>query len=117
MGLFTRHGMRERVIWVRSYAERLPDGQWVAFCVTFTLGAQGDSAAEVRQKLDAMIEDYLLDIQGQDAPYAAQLLARRAPLSFWLKYFWVVVRLKLRAFSGPRAPFVETFTYPVPQAC
>lgn len=110
--------MSSKVIWVRSYAERLPDGQWNAFCVTFNLGAQADTAEEVRRKLDAMIADYLCDVAAsKDVAYAEQFLRRRAPLYFWLRYWSVWLRLRLHAFSRRNQPFVETFTYPVPQAC
>jgi len=113
-----RNDMSGKVIWVRSYAERLPDGQWNAFCVTFNLGAQADTAEEVRRKLEAMIDDYLHDATaGDDAVYADQLLHRRAPIYFWLRYWSVWLRLRLHAFSRRHQPFVETFTYPMPQAC
>src|SRR5690348_10830890 len=95
MGNAARHDMRGKVIWVRSYAERLPDGQWQGFCVTFNLAAQANSAEEVRHKLDAMVEDYLWDAtEGADVAHAQALLARRAPLYFWVRYFSVWLRLK-----------------------
>ncbi|HEX5960976.1 MAG TPA: hypothetical protein VFY97_06985 [Rhodanobacteraceae bacterium] len=118
MGMATRHAMRSKVIWVRSYAERLPDGQWQGFCVTFNLAAQADSSEGVRAKLTAMIDDYLhAATQGPDAAHASVLLSRRAPLYFWLKYFYIALKLRVHAFSARRAPFVETFTFPAPQAC
>jgi hypothetical protein len=60
-------------------------------CLDFNLAAQGDSFEEAKSKLEAMIADYVYDaLAGEDKPYAAQLLARRAPLSFWLKYYFYV---------------------------
>jgi predicted RNase H-like HicB family nuclease len=72
---------------LKCYAEKEADC-WVAVCLDFNLAAQGDSFEEAKSKLEAMIADYIYDaLAGEDKPYAAQLLARRAPLSAWLKYY------------------------------
>lgn len=74
---------------VKCYAEQESD-YWVAMCLDFNLAAQGDSYDEVKAKLEAMISEYIYDaLVGEDKPYAAQLLTRRAPLSSWLKYYTV----------------------------
>lgn len=87
------------MIRVRGYAERQCD-QWVAVCLDFTLAAQADTLEEVRSKLDAQIEDYLYDaLQGDARAHAYQLLQRRAPLYFWLKYWSIWSRLRLPTFS------------------
>ena len=40
-----------------------------------------------------MIVGYLRDaLEGEDRPYAAQFLTRRAPLGFWLKYYLAKLR-------------------------
>lgn len=73
---------------LRCYAEKL-DGQWQAFCLDLCLAAQGDSLAEVRQKLEAMICHYVDDaLAGEDRAYADQLFSRRAPLKYWAKYYF-----------------------------
>jgi hypothetical protein len=72
---------------VRGYAEKVGN-QWQAFCLDFSLAAQGDTFAEVKDKLDAMVAEYVYDaLVGQDRDYAEQLLPRRAPLRHWLKYY------------------------------
>lgn len=109
--------MQDRTIWVRGYAERLPDGQWQAICVTFNLAAQGDSLPEVRRKLQAMVEDYIHDAtEGEDQAHCEYLLNRRAPLYFWAKY---VRALLLSRFyrRRKRKPFAQHFPYTAPQAC
>jgi len=48
-----------------------------------------DTFAEVKDKLDVMIAQYVYDaLVGEDREYAHQLLTRRAPLRDWLKYYW-----------------------------
>ncbi|MDD5578143.1 MAG: hypothetical protein PHY16_02540 [Methylobacter sp.] len=37
---------------------------------------------------------------GQDKPYAAQLLTRRAPLSFWLNYYLIKLKIALGTSAG-----------------
>lgn len=68
------------------YAEKKGD-QWQAFCIDLCLAVQGDSLEDVRQKLESMIVEYVEDaLAGEDKPYAAQLLTRRAPLRYQIKY-------------------------------
>jgi hypothetical protein len=49
---------------VRCYAEQVGD-QWQAFCLDLSLAAQGDTFAEVKDKLDAMVAEYLPRAMGQ----------------------------------------------------
>nr|VFK33614.1 MAG: hypothetical protein BECKMB1821G_GA0114241_11701 [Candidatus Kentron sp. MB] len=71
---------------LHCYAER-KDDLWQAFCLDLTIAAQGESFEEVRRKLAIMVKEYIDDaIEGEDQAYAKQLLTRRAPLRYWLKY-------------------------------
>ena len=80
---------------VKCYAEQEGDC-WVAVCLNFNLAAQGDSFEEVKTKLEAMIAEYVYDaLVGVDKPYASQLLTRSAPLSSWLKYQLIRLRIAL----------------------
>lgn len=90
--------MKPTQLILRCYAERVGD-QWQAFCLDFCLAAQGDTFQEVREKLEAMIAEYVYDaLSGEDKEYAEQLLARRAPLYDWLKYYWYSALVKTGAF-------------------
>lgn len=90
--------MRPNDLLLRCYAERLPDGQWQAFCLDLTLAAQADSWPEVSQKLNAMIFDYVHDaLVGKDKDFAHMLLTRRAPLKYWLKFYSFVLLSKFGA--------------------
>ena len=88
---------------VRCYAERV-HGQWQAFCLDLSLGAQADTFEEARQKLDAQIREYICDaVAGPDSAHVSALLTRRAPLRFWLKYWLIAVLSKVhRDHDEPR---------------
>lgn len=98
--------MNPQQLIVKCYAEQESDC-WVALCLNFNLAAQGDSFEEVKTKLEAMIADYVYDaLVGEDKPYAAQLLLRRAPFSSWLKYHFL--KLKIALFHSAEQVFDET---------
>lgn len=110
--------MRKHTIRVRSFAERLPDGQWQAFCVTFNLAVQADSLPEARRKLDKMVQDYIHDAtKGEDREHCEMLLRRRAPLYFWMKYLLTLFLVRVYKKRRQRKPFVQKFPYTVPQPC
>ncbi|WP_019864993.1 DUF1902 domain-containing protein [Methylovulum miyakonense] len=91
---------------IKCFAEQEAD-YWVAVCLDFNLAAQGDSFEEVKTKLEAMIAEYVFDaLAGEDKPYAAQLLSRHAPLSSWLRYYFI--KLKITLLHGAGRVFDET---------
>lgn len=91
---------------VKCYAEQ-EAAYWVAVCLNFNLAAQGESFEEAKAKLEGMITEYVHDaLVGEDKPYSAQLLSRRAPLSSWLKYYFIVVKVAL--CHGTERTFDET---------
>lgn len=79
---------------LHCYAERKHD-TWQAFCVDLTLAAQGDSYDDVRQKLESQICDYINDALSIDKVHARELLSRKAPLRYRLKYQFI----RLKHFS------------------
>jgi hypothetical protein len=83
--------MKPRQLFLRCYAEKVGN-QWQGFCLDLSLAVQGDTFAEVKDKLEAMIGEYVYDaLVGEDREYAEQLLTRRAPLRDRLKYYWYFV--------------------------
>jgi len=89
--------MKLTQLFLRCYAERVGD-QWQAYCLDLSLAAQGDTFAEVKDKLDVMIAEYVYDaLVGEDREYAHQLLTRRAPLRDRIKYYWYCVLSKAGA--------------------
>lgn len=102
----------EHVIWVRSYGERLPNGQWQAFCVTFNLAVQADSMREAQVKLQGMVDDYLKDAVAEKDPVQAKyLLSRRASPYFWAKYWLIWLKLRLSNFVKRPEPYISTYTF------
>lgn len=99
--------MKPVEILLRCYLER-KEGYWQAFCIDLCLAVQGDSQEEVKRKLHAQIHDYLSDIfEGEDRPYAAQLLSRKAPLSQIAKYHYISLICQLKRFKD-RCTFQDT---------
>lgn len=81
--------IRATDLMLRCYANK-HDKQWQAFCIDYSLAAQGTSFQEARQKLDDMICEYLYDaLAGEDQEFAEQLLNRKAPLSQIATYHWI----------------------------
>ncbi|HEY8508529.1 MAG TPA: hypothetical protein VIL32_09240 [Steroidobacteraceae bacterium] len=82
----------------------------------FGLAAQGDSFAEVKQKLEGMIQDYLYDaLVGEDREHALELLRRRAPWWVFARYYLSCLREALRDSMN-----VKTFIEPLglePKRC
>lgn len=80
---------------LRCYAVK-DEGVWVASCIDLSLAVQGDSFEEVKEKLEAMIGEYVYDATvGEDREYAGQLLTRKAPYPEIVKYYWYLLLLKL----------------------
>ncbi len=89
--------MKPKQLILRCYAEKKGNA-WQAFCLDLNLAAQDSSFARVRNRLHAQIASYVEDaVTGPDVVYADQLLSRKAPLSCWLKYYY------LRAVYGAGA--------------
>jgi len=107
--------MRAKKLMLRCYAE-CDGGLWMAFCLDFSLGCQGDSFEEVRAKLDAQIREYVYDaMAGEDKEHAGILLTRRAPLSYWLKYWYAGFRMWLAKETHARRPMAsQQFREPIP---
>jgi hypothetical protein len=70
---------------------------WQAFTLEFGLAAQGDSEADVKARLERMIESYLHDaLVGEDREHAEELMSRRATLDVRLKYYLAAAIAKIR---------------------
>lgn len=73
---------------LRCYAEPDPDGTWFAICLDLNLYARGDSYDEARTKLTQVTVAYLHEALERDVQYFEDLVPRRAPWIFWLRYLW-----------------------------
>jgi len=99
--------MRPNDLVLRGYIERDSDGSWFAICLELNLYARAGSAGEAREKLVKFIHDYVFSAVTKDKEHLRDLIPRRAPLPFWLKYycyrlaFWCGKHLKKVLFVEP----------------
>jgi hypothetical protein len=88
--------MKPRELLVKCLFERDGD-QWLGYCLDFTLVTQADSLPEAHRKLEEQVRSYVSDATvGEDREYAQDLLTRRAPLKYWLKFYAVLAQQALR---------------------
>ncbi|WGL63797.1 hypothetical protein QDX81_02025 [Pseudomonas sp. CW003PS] len=106
--------MKPIEILLRCYMEK-KNGYWQAFCIDLSLAVQGDTIEEVKGKLHEQIYDYLNDIfEGEDRPYASQLLNRKAPLYQRAKYHFYKLRHDISGrWDGIKNSFTFQDTLPV----
>jgi len=91
---------------------RYADRHWQAFCLDFDLAVPGETFAEMKDKLDAIIKDDVFDaLVGEDQTFAHQLLSRRAPVLEWVKYYLYAVFSWL---PRPGSPVFRFFDEPLP---
>lgn len=74
---------------LRCYAEREKDGSWFAICLDLNLTAQAGTAKEAKVKLHALINQYVREALTVDRKYLSDLLPRRAPFSFFVRYYFI----------------------------
>ena len=100
--------MKANQLVLRCYAEK-DDGSWFAICLDLNLYARGDTFEEAKVKLGNLISGYLKDAVTKDADYFSDLVPRKAPLGFWVRYFciWCLVRLH-------QATLARRFILPLP---
>lgn len=60
---------------------------WVAMSLEFGLAAQALTEQEAKAKLTAQIQDYYQEALTLDKAYQTQLLTRKAPLSWYIRYY------------------------------
>ncbi|UVT20103.1 MAG: DUF1902 domain-containing protein [Nitrospira sp.] len=73
---------------LRCYAEEEKDGTWFAICLDLNIYARGDSYEEARTKLNKLAICYLREAIEEDSQYFDDLVPRRAPLGFWMRYVY-----------------------------
>jgi len=87
--------MRPIDLKLRCYVQQEPDYSWFAVCIDLNLVAQGDTLEEARHKLHAIIGDFLLEAFTKDEQYFNDLVPRKAPIAFLLRYYWLSLLAKL----------------------
>lgn len=81
---------------LRCYAERDRDGTWFAICLPLNLYARGDSYEQARMKLHHLVRDYIKDALTVESEHIGDLVPRRAPAYFYLRYalIWCCVHFR-----------------------
>jgi predicted RNase H-like HicB family nuclease len=74
---------------LRCYAERDRDGSWFAMCIDLNLYARADSLRDAKRELSVIITEYVREALTVDKKYATDLLPRRAPFPFVLKFYFI----------------------------
>ncbi len=82
-------------------------GVFVAACLDLSLAAQADSMEEAMHKLELQINDYLEEAVS-DPKYAQDMIFnRKAPVSMWLKYWFIAFRMFFSRKQGRASLFSE----------
>lgn len=80
--------MHKSQLILRCFAQQDRDGSWFAMCVDLNLYARAGSLADVKEQLREMSAEYVREAIAEDQEYLADLICRRTPLRFWLRYYW-----------------------------
>lgn len=78
---------------LRCYARKEGD-HYVAMCVDLNVATQADSMEEVKKDLFDAIRGYLICVN-QLGDKGKHLLHRRAPLSYWMEYYTIMILQKI----------------------
>jgi hypothetical protein len=108
-------------IFVRVLIERTSDDRWQGFSLEYGLAVQGSSFADVRSRLERMIESYIHDaLVGEDREHADELMSRRATGSVYWKYYLAKALAGIRFGRGGDSDSHKTFKEPLalePRMC
>lgn len=108
--------MKPNELILRCYAEQ-DGGSWFAMCLDLNLYARGDSFEDARASLHAIIADYVYEALTKDSAHAEELLNRRAPLNFWLRYYCAKAILYTKGkLHMAKDAAITLFTEPLPVA-
>ena len=100
---FRYKSMKPQDLLLRGYAKIEPDGSWYAVCLDLNLFAEGDTSHQAQEKLHKMIEEYVQEAFTTDSQYFSDLIPRRAPVYFFLYYYYAVISHKIKkTFDGSR---------------
>lgn len=99
---------------LRCYLERESDGSWFAICLDLNITSQADSAKEAKDKLHTNIAKYVREALTVDKDYLEDLLPRRAPLYFFIRYYALKSIFMLRGISRQKRQAKRIFNEHLP---
>lgn len=97
---------------LRCLLEHDEPDSWFAICLDLNVFARAATAGQARTRLHQEISRYLDEAYTVDREHFADLVPRRAPLRFWLRFYLAVLQERL----GPKPRGAEGFRETVPLA-
>jgi hypothetical protein len=86
---------------VRCLAHKKSNGRWFGICLDFDISAEAGTPEELKVKLIDMITDYVETVfDTDDKNSVAQLIQRRAPLHYWLLFYFMKVAALLNSLKS-----------------
>jgi len=79
--------VRPKSLILRCLAEREPDGSWFVVCLDLSVHATGDTLEQAKATLHERIHAYVEEALTVDSEHVHDLIPRRAPVYFWLRYW------------------------------
>lgn len=92
--------LKPRNLILRCFAEQDQDETWFVICLDLNLYARADTLQEAKYKLNRLISCYLNEAVVKDAEYIGDLIPRRAPLHFWLRYMFFMMIEHIHHFAS-----------------
>jgi len=89
---------------LRCYSERDADGTWFATCIDLNLYARADTPEEAQAKLHLIIADHMESVFALPVEEREHLIFRPAPLSFRLRYAWLLLKAAFGAMFHRNPP-------------
>ena len=83
------------------------DSVYVAVCLDLSLAAQADSIKEAMDKLEQQIDAFVEEARAEPQYAKDLLLKRKAPLSLWVKYWFIGLRMLFSKKTGKASLFNE----------
>ncbi len=101
--------VRDGLFLVRIYGEKHND-HWALVSLDFGVAAQGKTVEEALSRLDEQIKEYIYDATvGEDKEFEKELLSRKAPLEFFVKYYWLNIKRTLTSHLKNKIACVQPF--------
>lgn len=86
---------------LRCYGHSTKKGNWYGMCLELDLAAEADSPDELKEKLHEIIVSYIESVlDTDDKSSIPDLLNRRAPFKYFLKYHRIKARNSIRRASN-----------------
>ena len=86
------------------------DNLWIAMSLDFGLATQANTKKEAMSKLNEQIKEYLSEAMMEDKAFQTQLLKRKGPTSWFIRYYWTLLK-ETMAHNGQEAFIRNTQDY------